>query len=152
MRSPLSTPSLALAVLCAIASQEAAAFNLFAIREPVYATVDGVLLAGEAVGHWDRTGTLTVHSTVDDTLHCDGTFHYTSLKAGVAQITCTDGSAADLAFDALGAVSGRGQGATSRGLVSFTFGLSLQDATPYLNLPKGKRIVVTAQGPQLQDI
>jgi hypothetical protein len=151
VRVPQSALLLALVALSAMASGDAAAFSLFAIREPLYALVDGVLLAGEAVAHWDRTGTLTIRSTLDDTLQCTGTFQYTSLKAGVAKITCNDGASADLAFSALGPLSGWGQGPTIRGIVNFTFGLSPEAATPYLNLPKGKRIVLTAQGPKLQD-
>jgi hypothetical protein len=151
VRAPQSALILALVALSAMAQSHAAGFSLFAVREPLYAMVDGVLLAGEAVGYWDRTGTMTVRSTLDDTLQCTGTFQYTSAKAGVAKITCNDGSSADLAFNALGALSGWGQGLTSKGLVTFTFGMSPEAAAPYLNLPKGKRIVLTVQGPKLQD-
>jgi len=142
---------LAVTALLALPQGHAAGFSLFTIREPVLAVVDGVLLAGEALGHWDRTGTMTVHSTLDDTLNCTGTFRFTGLKTGTAQIICSDGSEVELNFEALGALSGWGQGQTSRGLVSFTFGLSPGAATPYLNLPKGKRIILTALGPKLQD-
>jgi len=148
---PFATLGLSALALVALAPGDAAAFSLFSIREPVYAVVGDLLLAGEAVGHWDRTGTLRVHSTLDETLQCHGTFHYTALRKGVASITCTDGSALDLAFEGLGPVSGWGQGLTPRGPVRFTFGLSADAATPYLNLPQGKRIVETAQGPRLQD-
>jgi hypothetical protein len=129
----------------------AAGFSLFTIREPVYAMIEGVLLAGEAVAHWDRTGTLTVHSTLDDSLQCGGNFQFTSAKAGRAQISCNDGSSAVLAFSALGVLSGWGRGETPRGLVKFTFGLSPAAAAPYLELPAGKRIVLTEQGPKLLD-
>jgi hypothetical protein len=130
----------------------AAAFNLFSIREPVYAMVGEVLLAGEAIGHWDRAGTLAVHSTQDDSLGCTGDFHFTGLKKGVAHIHCTDGSNVDLEFEGLGPLSGFGQGPTPRGTVSFTFGLTPDEAAPYLHLPAGKRIALTRQGPKLQDL
>ena len=142
---------LTVTALLATPPGDAAGFSLFTIREPVFAVVDGMLLAGEALGHWDRTGTMSVHSTLDEALHCEGSFRFTGLKSGTAQIRCSDGSELDLNFEALGALSGWGQGLTSRGPVSFTFGLSAAEATPYLNLPKGKRIILTALGPKLQD-
>lgn len=151
MRTPSSTAILTSLVLCLLTPGTVAAFSLFTVREPVYAMVGDVLLAGEAIGHWDRTGTLAIHSTLDESLRCTGRFHFTGLKKGVAHIACTDGSDLELDFDALGPLSGWGQGPTPRGLVRFTFGLSPEAATPYLDLPKGKHIVLTAQGPELQD-
>lgn len=151
MRTPSSATILASLALFLTVPRDAAAFNLFSIREPVYAMVGDLLLAGEAVGHWDRSGTLAVHSTLDESLHCTGTFHFTGFKKGVAHISCTDGSVMELDFAALGPLSGWGQGPTPRGVVRFTFGLSPEDATPYLEVPEGKRIVETTQGPKLQD-
>ena len=134
-----------------VAGRTAAAFDLFSVKEPVYAVVNEVLLVGEAIGHWDRAGTITVHSTLDASLVCSGSFRFTHARRGVATIQCSDGSVGDLEFDALGVVSGHGSGTTSKGPVSFTFGLSPAEATPYLNLPKGKKILVTEDGPKLQD-
>ena len=151
MRTPSFAATLASITLLLLAPGTAGAFSLFSVREPVFAMVGDVLLAGEAVGHWDRSGTLAVHSTEDESLHCTGTFHFTGLKKGVAHISCSDGSELALDFDALGALSGWGQGPTPRGLVRFTFGLSPDAATPYLNIPEGKRIVMTTRGPKLQD-
>jgi hypothetical protein len=138
--------TLGIATLC-----PANAFEPFTVREPVLAVVGEELLVGEAIGHLDRTGTLAVHSALDASLHCQGNFRFTSLKAGRASIHCSDGSNLELDFNALSPLSGWGQVQSAYGLVSFTFGLSPQLAAPYLNLPKGKRLVVTAQGPRLQD-
>jgi len=141
-----------LLLLAGLVPGKAAAFSLFSVHEPVYAVVGNVLLAGEAIGHWDRAGTLAVHSTQDETLRCTGTFHYTGLKKGVASIHCTDGSDVDLEFEGLGPLSGFGQGPTPRGTVWFTFGLAPDAAAPYLHLPAGKRIAHTAQGVALLDL
>lgn len=141
-----------LVLLSGLVPGTAAAFNLFSIREPVYAMVGDVLLAGEAIGHWDRAGTLAVHSTLDDSLRCTGKFHFTGLKGGVARIHCTDGSDVDLEFEGLGPLSGFGRGPTPRGTVRFTFGLSPEEAAPYLSLPPGKRIALTPQGVTLLDL
>jgi hypothetical protein len=130
---------------------DAAGSRLFSVRQPVYAVVSGVLFAGEAVGYWGRKGTVAVQSTLDDTQHCSGSFRFTGSRVGVATIDCSDGSNLEFAFDALGTFSGWGQGATPLGPARFTFGLSPEKATPYLDLPKGKRIVVSTQGPKLQD-
>jgi hypothetical protein len=141
-----------LVLLAGLAPGTAAAFSLFSVREPVYAVVGSVLLVGEAIGHWDRAGTLAVHSTQDETLRCAGTFRYTGLKKGVAGIHCTDGSDVDLEFEGLGPLSGFGQGSTPRGTVWFTFGLAPEAAAPYLHLPAGKRIALTAQGAALVEL
>jgi hypothetical protein len=145
--------AISLAAACAVAlmPRVGSTFDLFTVHEPVFAMVAGVLFAGEAVGHWDRTGTVAVHSSLDATQACAGTFRYTGAKSGEVRLACSDGSDVALTFSALDLLSGWGQGPTARGPVRFTFGLSPEAAMPYLEVPAGKRIVVTEHGPTLQE-
>ena len=122
----------------------------FSVRLPVIAVVHDELFAGEAIGHLDRTGTIEIRSVLDANSKCAGEFHYTGLTSGMASMRCDDGTAALLAFQALGLMSGYGYGDTARGTASFTFGLDPEDAIPHLRLPHGKKLGKTAEGLRLE--
>ena len=119
---------------------------------PVLAIMYDDLFIGEAIGHTDRTGTIDIHSTIDSGKRCVGEFRYTGSKTGVANLQCNDGADARVSFNALSLLSGYGYGRTSRGPVSFTYGLTPEEAGKYLTLPTGKRIVHQPSGPALVDM
>jgi hypothetical protein len=53
---------------------------------------------------------------------------------------CSDGGTAAFHFRRLGVFRGHGAGTTSRGTMSFAYGLAAEDAAPYLTLPGGKKL------------
>lgn len=112
----------------------------------------GDLFTGEAVGYMDRTGTIDMASALNPSVKCVGEFRYTGSKTGVARVQCNDGAVAEMSFNGLSMLSGYGYGRTSRGPVSFTYGLAPEEATKYLTLPSGKRVTQTPSGPALKDI
>lgn len=140
-----------LLLLLALLPGTAPALDFFLIREPVYALVGTELFTGEGRARVDRSGVLAVRSTLDPMLHCVGRFAFTSRSAGEAELHCSDGVAARLAFESLGLTSGHGRGTTPRGPASFTFGLSPEKAAPWLDIPPGKRMVKSATGVRLED-
>src|SRR6266550_784554 len=106
------------------ANAEEVRMALFTVTLPVIAILNDNLFIGEAIAHIDRTGTIALRSVVDPKDRCVGSFRFTSLKAGLADMRCDDGVEAQLSFNALGVFSGYGYGRTLRGPASFTFGLN----------------------------
>ena len=120
--------------------------GLFSVRIRVIAILHDDLFVGEAIGHFDRTGTIELRSVMDPSVKCVGRFRYTSLKTGVADMKCDDKAEASLLFNALGVFSGYGAGSTPEGPASFTFGLEPVEAAKYLMIPNGKRLVERPDG------
>ncbi len=125
--------------------------GLFSVKIRVIAILHDELFVGEAVGHFDRTGTIELLSVTDPSVKCAGRFRYTGLKTGVADMKCDDGPEAKLLFNGLGVFSGYGAGSTPEGPASFTFGLDPKEAAKYLKLPKGKRLVERLEGLRLDE-
>jgi hypothetical protein len=65
---------------------------------------------------------------------------------------CTDGTSATFHFERLSLFHGYGTGRFSRGSMSFAYGLSAEDAGPYLELPEGKRLERSDTGLALVDL
>lgn len=139
-------------LLTGCANSGGASMGLFSATAPVLAMLHDDLFTGEAVGYMDRTGTISMTSTIDPNTKCVGQFRYTGSKSGVARVQCNDGAEAELTFNALSMLSGYGYGKTTRGPASFTFGLNPEESSKYLTLPKGKQIRKQQDGPQLVDV
>ena len=139
LRICLAMTSISLS-LSGCTTSSGARMGLFTATAPVYAVMYDELLLGKAVGYMDRTGTINIASAVTDGMRCVGEFRYTGMRTGEADLRCNDGTIALIRFNAISSLSGYGIGSTSRGPVSFTFGMNLDKAEQYLVLPKGKRI------------
>ena len=61
---------------------------------------------------------------------------------------CSDGTNAIFHFKRLSVFRGYGVGSFSRGSMSFAYGLTAEEAGPYLNLPEGKKL--THNGTELE--
>jgi len=55
-------------------------------------------------------------------------------------LRCSDGASATFEFQRLSLRRGYGAGTSSRGALSFTYGLSAEESAPYLKLPPGKAL------------
>jgi hypothetical protein len=106
----------------------------------VIAILAGDLFVGTAVGHLDGAGTLAVHSQKNPALACKGEFTSSAELGGKGQLRCSDGSSATFHFKRLSLRRGHGAGEFSHGPMSFAYGLSAEEAAPYLKLPKGKKL------------
>jgi hypothetical protein len=123
--------------------------SLISVSAPVIAILKDDLFTGTAVGYADRTGTIDVASILDPDTRCVGNFAYVGTKIGKGELRCNDGSAGTFQFNGLTMRSGYGLGTTTRGSMSFTFGLNTVEAAEYLRLPQGKTLRETIKDKKL---
>jgi hypothetical protein len=153
----LTAVNLCLAALTALmtgcaTNASGAHMGMYSASAPVIAIMYDDLFVGETVGYLNGSGTIDVHSELDPGKRCVGSFHYTAAHAGNAELRCNDGAEAEISFNALTTLSGYGYGRTSRGPVSFTYGLTPEEAARYLTLPAGKKLIRKPTGPALVDM
>ena len=108
----------------------------------VIAILAGELFVGEAEGHLSGAGSIVIHSQKDPALACTGDFTSSAALGGSGQFRCTDGTMASFWFKRLTIFNGHGSGSFSRGPMSFAYGLTADEAAPYLTLPDGKKLVL----------
>jgi hypothetical protein len=114
--------------------------GLFSATGEVIAILGGDLFLGEAEGHLSGAGTLAIHSQRKPGLTCTGQFTSSKELGGKGQLRCSDGSVSTFQFKRLSVRRGYGAGSFSQGAMSFTYGLSAEEAGPYLKLPEGKKL------------
>lgn len=124
-----------------------AAAELFSSTGPVIAIFADKLFQGEAVGNLDGSGTIKIQSSTRPDVSCSGQFTSSAELGGKGHLKCSDNSSATIKFKRLSVLSGYGTGDSSRGSMSFTYGLSVKESEPYLKLPSGK--VLTQHGKEL---
>jgi len=115
--------------------------GLLSATRTVIAMLADDLFVGEAEGHLNGAGTLAIHSQKDPALTCLGQFTSSAALGGTGQMHCSDGTTATFHFQRLSVFRGYGVGSFSRGAMSFTYGLTAEEAGPYLKLPEGKRLM-----------
>ncbi|HEV2008041.1 MAG TPA: hypothetical protein VGQ88_04885 [Burkholderiales bacterium] len=98
------------------------------------------LFLGEAEGHLSGAGTLAIRSQKNPGLTCLGQFTSSAELGGSGDMFCSDGTTATFHFQRLNAFRGHGVGSSSRGSMSFAYGLTAEAAAPYLKLPEGKKL------------
>lgn len=135
--------------LCGCANQSGARMGLFSATSPVIAILADDLFVGEAEGYADKTGSITVTSALNPGVRCVGRFAYQGMRSGTGQMQCNDGHDAQFSFNGLSMLSGYGYGKSTRGPISFTFGLTLDESAEYLKLPQGKKLRQQEKGIEL---
>ena len=119
---------------------------------PVIAIFGGELFLGEAEGHLDGAGTIQIHSRTNPELGCRGEFTSSAELGGVGSMRCSDGITASFQFQRLSITRGYGTGSSSRGALSFTYGLSSSESGRYLRLPPGKMLSLGDMALELVDL
>jgi len=114
--------------------------GLFSATGPLIVILADDLFLGEAEGHLGGAGTLVMHAQKYPALTCSGEFTSSATAGGAGQLRCTDGTTATFHFQRLSVFRGYGAGVTSRGSMSFSYGLTYQEAAPYLKVPGGKQL------------
>ena len=114
--------------------------GLLTATGPVIAIMAGDLFVGTAEGNLDGAGTLAIHSQKNPALTCSGKFTSSAELGGVGKLRCSDGASATFKFERLSLRRGHGTGRFSRGPMSFAYGLTAEEAAPYLTMPKGKKL------------
>jgi hypothetical protein len=122
--------------------------GLFSATGMVIAILADDLFVGEAVGHLSGAGTLAIYSQRNPGLTCVGQFTSSAVLGGSGQMHCSDGATATFHFKRLSVFRGYGLGSFSRGSMSFAYGITAEEAGPYLKLPEGKKL--THNGTELK--
>lgn len=117
----------------------------------VIAIMAGNLFLGEAEGHLSGAGTLIIHSQKNPALTCRGEFTSSAELGGKGQLRCSDGTTSTFKFQRLTLRRGHGSGNFGRGSMNFTYGLTAEEARPYLKLPRGKKLRQTGTTLELVD-
>ena len=107
---------------------------------PVIAVLGGELLVGEVTAHLAGWGTIALRSRSNPALTCTGEFSATEALGDAGQLRCSDGASATFEFQRLSLRRGYGAGKSSRGPLSFTYGLTAEESAPYLKLPAGQSL------------
>ena len=126
--------------------------ELFSATRMVIAILAGDLFVGEAEGHLNGAGTLGIRSQTDPALTCLGQFTSSAALGGTGQMHCSDGTTATFQFQRLNVRRGHGAGSFSRGAMSFAYGLTAEEAGPYLKLPAGKKLAHNGTEMKLVDL
>jgi len=121
-------------------SVSATGAGMLSATRPVIAIVADDLFVGEAQGYLNGAGTLAIKSQRNPALSCLGQFISSAALGGFGQLQCSDGTTATFQFQRLSVFRGHGGGSFSRGPMSFAYGLSAEEAGPYLKLPAGKKL------------
>src|SRR4029079_14065809 len=150
----MNTRLIALLAVCAglAAAEPAAGAGFVSSTGQVIAILGGDLFVGEAEGHLNGAGTLTLHLQKDPALTCIGKFTSSAAEGGIGQMQCSDGATATFHFQRLSAFRGYGTGDFSRGAISFAYGLTADEAGPYLKLPAGRKLAQTGAERRLVDL
>ncbi len=122
--------------------------QLFSSTGPVIAILGGELLVGEVTAHLAGWGTIALRSRANPALSCAGEFSATDALGDAGQLRCSDGARATFEFQRLSLRRGYGAGASSRGALSFTYGLTAEQSASYLKLPAGQSLA--GEGDSLQ--
>jgi hypothetical protein len=151
-----SMPRILLTLLAACiglaGSTTLAGANLLSATGMVIAILAGDLFVGEAEGHLSGAGTLAIHSQINPGLTCLGQFTSSAALGGAGQMHCSDGATATFHFQRLSVLRGYGVGSFSRGAMSFAYGLTAEEARPYLKLPNGKKLTSSGKELMLVDL
>jgi len=115
--------------------------ELFSRTGPVIAIMADDLFLGEAKGHLSGAGTIAIHSQEHPDVTCSGQFTSSAEHGGLGQLRCSNGATGTYRFKRMSLEKGYGTGSYGRGLMSFAYGLSVDEAEPYLKLPTGKKLM-----------
>jgi hypothetical protein len=134
------------------ASAAASGAGVFSATRTVIAILADDLFVGEAEGHLNGAGTLSIRSRKDPELTCVGQFISSAELGGSGQMHCSDRTTATFTFQRLSAFRGFGVGNFGRGPMSFAYGLTVEEAGPYLKLPVGKKLMHNGTDLELSDL
>lgn len=123
------------AVLAGWANPAGAGF--FSSTGPIIAIFADELFLGEAEGYLNGSGTISIRSTTRSGVVCVGKFTSSAKLGGAGSLHCSDSAIATIKFKRLSIFRGYGTGISSRGTMSFTYGLNANESRPYLKLPPG---------------
>jgi hypothetical protein len=132
-----------------MAGSAPAGAGLLSSTGAVIAIMAGELFMGSAEGHLNGAGTLSIQSQKNPDLTCKGQFTSSAELGGEGKLRCSDGSSATFQFKRMNLYQGHGGGRFNKASMSFAYGLTAEEAGPYLKLPKGKKLARKGTGLEL---
>ena len=114
--------------------------GLFSAKGAVIAVAADDVYVGEAEGHLDGSGTVSIRSQKNPAVTCFGEFTSSAELGGSGVLKCSDNTSAPFQFKRLSVYRGYGVASFSRGDMSFTYGIKPEDAATYLKLPRNKKL------------
>jgi len=114
--------------------------GIFSAKGAVIAVAAEDVYIGEAEGHLDGSGTVTIRSQKNPQLKCSGDFTSSAELGGSGVLQCSDNSTAEFRFKRLTAYRGYGVASFSWGDMNFAYGFSPEEAARYLKLPQNKTL------------
>jgi hypothetical protein len=151
--APLRTLIAGLAACAGLAWPGVAAAALFSRTGPVIAIMGNELFLGEAEGHLNGAGTMTIQLQRNPLVTCQGQFTSSAELGGSGQMRCSnDDTAGTYRFRRLTLEKGYGTGSYGKRSMSFTYGLTAEESAPYLKLPPGKKLAHDGKTLVLVDI
>jgi hypothetical protein len=119
---------------------------------PTYLVLGGKLYVGETQGFADRRASVSLRTDEGEGTPpqtCAGTLAFTAERAGVVDLSCSNGSHARLAFEATDRTVGHAY-ATESEAATLTYGLEPEQAAAYLRAPAGKKLAIAPEGLKLE--
>jgi hypothetical protein len=141
MTTPVRIRTRILMACIGLATAAPASADALSARRSVIAIMAGDLYVGEAEGHINGSGTLVIRAQRNPTLNCSGQFAANSKTGGIGHLECSDGASATFTYRRVTVFRGHGTGEYSRGPMSFTYGMAPEEASLYVKVPAGKRLV-----------
>ena len=122
-------------LLSACSTVEQTAADIFASRTPAGAVVFGRVLQGQASFTSARVATIHLQSSESPALSCFGALRFTASSSGIATLSCSDGMAVAIPFQALGPLRGVGRSQNGQTMFSMAYGLPADMLATYLGVP-----------------
>src|SRR5471030_2874162 len=135
MRRILVTGLAAFAGLAGLAGlASSAGSRFFSTAVPEIAILAGDLFLGKVERNLDGPGSIWMQSRSKPDITCRGQFTYSTQLGDAGNMRCSDGATGTIQFQHVSVGLGYGTGSSSDGPMSLTYGLSANEAAPYLQL------------------
>lgn len=122
-------------LLSACSTVEQTAADIFASRTPAGVFFLGRVLQGQVSFTSARQATIHVQSNDSPALACFGAMRFTASSSGIATLSCSNGMAVAIPFQALGPLRGAGRSQDAQAMVSMAYGLPADMLATYLGVP-----------------
>jgi hypothetical protein len=94
----------------------------------------GRLLQGQVIFSAPRQASIHLQGSATPALSCFGALHFTASTSGIANLSCNDGSAVVVPFQALGPLRGSGRSQGGQPAFSLAYGLPPEMLATYLGV------------------
>ena len=134
-RSPRGCAAILLLASSGCSTVEQTAADIFASRTEAAAVYGGRLLQGQASFTSAREATIHLQSSTAPALSCFGAMRFTATNSGIVNLSCSDGMAVAIPFQALGPLRGSSRNQSGQPAFSLAYGMPTEMVATYLGVP-----------------